>query len=396
MKKVAFIINVDWYFLLHWLDRVQAIRDSGYQVVIITRFSNPENFQRVKDAGFTCYEFKLTRKSVNPLLEARNIFRIYMLIKELSPEIVHAVTIKPVIYAGLVCRYLRIPFMGNITGLGSVFSSRSVFARLLKILVKRFYRLVFSNSNSLALFENGDDQNMFLQNRIITMESSVVISGAGIDLKKFSYDENHPHGTPVVLFASRMIVDKGIYDFIEAIEYLKAQRIPVKAQVAGILDEDALNCVHESQLNQWHDQGIVEWLGQCEDMPKLFRSSNVVVLPTKYGEGIPRVLIEAAAVGRPIVATDVTGCREIVKNEYNGLLVPAGDVKKLSCAIKKVISNTRKQREYGRNGRELVLKKFTKEKIIDQTIRAYTLIERKSRMPHIQDVMAEDHRSVSC
>jgi glycosyltransferase involved in cell wall biosynthesis len=375
MNKVAFIINVDWYFLLHWLDRAQAIRDSGYQVIIITRFSNPKNFQRIKNAGFICYEFKLIRKSVNPFLEARHLFRIYRLIKELSPEIVHAVTVKPIVYAGLVCRYLRIPFIGNITGLGSLFSGRSMFAGLLKILVKQFYRIVFINPHSLALFENGDDQDMFLQNRMTTTESSMVIPGAGIDLKKFSYDENYPQGTPVVLFASRMIVDKGIYDFIGAIEDLKARGIPVRGQIAGILDQDALNCVYESELKKWHELGIIEWLGHCEDMPKLFRSCNVVVLPTKYGEGIPRVLIEAAAVGRPVVATDVAGCREIVKNEYNGLLVPVGDVRKIGLAIEKIILNTNKQREFGRNGRDLVLKKFTKEKIIDQTIRAYSLLK---------------------
>jgi glycosyltransferase involved in cell wall biosynthesis len=375
MKKVAFIINVDWYFLLHWLDRAKAIRDSGYQVIIITRFSNKENFQRLKNAGFKCYEFKLMRKSINPFLEARNLLRIYMLIKELSPKIVHAVTVKPIVYAGLVCNYLRIPFIGSITGLGSVFSSRNVFVDLLKILVKQLYRMVFNNNHSLALFENGDDQKIFLKNRIINPESSRVMLGAGIDLKKFSYDENYPQGTPVVLFASRMIVDKGIYDFIGAIEYLKAKGIAVRAKIAGILDEDALNCVHESELKEWHNKGIVEWLGQCEDMPKLFRSSNVVVLPTKYGEGIPRVLIEAAAVGRPIVASDVAGCREIVKNEYNGFLVPIGDVKKISLAIEKIILNTDKQREFGRNGRDLVQKKFSKEKIIDQTIRAYNLLK---------------------
>ena len=165
MKKVAFIINVDWYFLLHWLDRAQAIKDSGCRVIIITRFSNKENFQRIKNAGFTCYESNLLRKSINPVIEAKNLFRIYMLIKELSPELVHAVTVKPVVYAGLVCRHLAISFIGSITGLGSVFSSRNIFARLLKILIKQFYRMVFKNKQSFALFENGDYSIYYLQKK---------------------------------------------------------------------------------------------------------------------------------------------------------------------------------------------------------------------------------------
>lgn len=374
-KKVVFIINVDWYLMLHWLDRIEAIRDDGYEVILITRFTDKENIQRLESAGFKCHELELIRKSVNPILEAKNFLRIYSLIEELSPDIVHAVTVKPIAYAGLVCKLLRIPFIGSITGLGRVFSGTGVSIGVLRIVVKYLYRRVFKNRHSLALFENFEDQTVFINNKIVTSESSQVIAGAGVDLEKFLFCEQYPQGTPVVLFAARMIAEKGIYDFIDAIENLKAQGIPVRAKVAGILDLDALNRVQESKLKEWHSRGVVEWLGQCDNMPELLRSSNVVVLPTKYGEGIPRVLIEAAAVGRPIVATDVAGCREIVKDEYNGFLVPVGDVKQISSAIQKIILSKEKQSQFGRNGRKLVLKTFTKEKIIAQTMTAYSLMK---------------------
>ena len=374
-KKVVFIINVDWYLMLHWLDRIEAIRDDGYEVILITRFTDKENIQRLESAGFKCHELELIRKSVNPILEAKNFLRIYSLIEELSPDIVHAVTVKPIAYAGLVCKLLRIPFIGSITGLGRVFSGTGVSIGVLRIVVKYLYRRVFKNRHSLALFENFEDQTVFINNKIVTSESSQVIAGAGVDPEKFLFCEQYPQGTPVVLFAARMIAEKGIYDFIDAIENLKAQGIPVRAKVAGILDLDALNRVQESKLKEWHSRGVVEWLGQCDNMPELLRSSNVVVLPTKYGEGIPRVLIEAAAVGRPIVATDVAGCREIVKDEYNGFLVPVGDVKQISSAIQKIILSKEKQCQFGKNGRELVLKTFTKEKIIDQTMNAYSLMK---------------------
>lgn len=374
-----FLITEDWYFWSHRLPLARAVRDAGFRVIIATRVHN--HSEQIKSEGFELIDLKLERRNKNILKELFSILEIIRIYRRIKPALVHHVTLKPVLYGSLAARICRVPCVVNaLAGLGFIFSGNGPKSFLLKRFLLLFYRYAFAGKNTIGIFQNPEDLEIFQDAGIIYNDNSFLIKGAGVDTSQFIYLPE-PDGQEIkILLASRLLWSKGVGEFVGAIGQLRGNGVRCKAILAGIPDRQNPHAIHESILEKWHKQGTVEWLGYRKDMAHVLSQSHMVVLPTTYGEGVPKILIEAASCGRPIVATDVPGCREIVRNKVNGLLVPTNSISVLVSAINTLIMNPDLRREMGINGRRIVETEFSEDIVIKQTMGVYNTLLHKAKL----------------
>lgn len=362
--KLLFLVTEDWYFVSHRLSLAVAAREAGYDVAVVTRAR--QHAEMIQKAGIRVIPFELSRRVGNPLLELMGLFFLY---RRERPDIVHHVALKPVFFGALACRLAGIPAQVNaVAGLGWLFISRSCTARCISSLVRWILARLLSAPCSRVIVQNPDDAEL-LKKAGVTKSNLRMIRGAGVDTSEFSPSPEPPEPICVVL-AARILWDKGVGEFVEAARQLKQDGVTARFVLVGDPDPDNPASVPEVTLHAWQKEKVVEWWGHRDDMVAVFHAAHVVCLPS-YREGLPKVLLEAAACGRPIVTTDVPGCREVVREGKNGLLVPARDAQALSEALLCLIKNPELRAEMGCRGREIVLKEFSSEKVIAQTLDLY-------------------------
>ncbi len=358
-----FVINVDWYFNLHWKDRVFSKMTSDFEVTVSyskTRAEDPEHLHEV-------LPLSLQRSSISPFSNLLSFFNAINILRDNHFDLIHSVTIKPNLYFGILARFYSIPILITIPGMGTTFSSHGLKFKLLRKFIRFLYRFAGKNEKSFFIFENNQDRTHFLKEKICSPWNSTIVSGSGIDLKEFIYsEETSPGPHPVkLLFAARLLKGKGLEDLIEAADLINTNERLVDLYVAGITDTDSTGTIPLTQIKRWHTDGKINYLGQVNDMPQLLSNCHIIALPTKYGEGLPRILLEANACGRPVITTDIAGCNDFVKDGYNGFLVNPGDVDGLSKAIEKLLDPI-KRKNMGLAGREKVEKSYSREHVIDQ------------------------------
>jgi glycosyltransferase involved in cell wall biosynthesis len=308
---------------------------------------------------------------MNPLKDMRSFLQIHAALMGVRPDIVHCITVKPNLYGGLASRLLGLKTILNVTGLGLAFSGKTSRTFISRQLIKQLYRLAANHPSCRIVFENPDDRAVFVRLGIGLPEHHIVIPGSGVDIDLFAYSPEAAAEEPVILFAGRLLWDKGLGDVVTAADLLRKQGHRFRLHVAGIVDTRSQNSIPLAQVRTWHEQSRINWLGERHDMPNVLAEANIVVLPTCYGEGVPRVLIEAAAVGRAIVATDVSGCRDIVRHEENGLLVEPGKPEQLARALERLLGDQRLRREFGLRGRRLVEEVFDQHRVIKRKLSLY-------------------------
>jgi glycosyltransferase involved in cell wall biosynthesis len=363
------LIPEDWYFWTHRRSIALAAKSDGFDVTIATRVHN--HGSAIKDAGFKLIPIRLRRGSRNPIQELLAIKDLISIYRRERPSIVHHVTIKSVLYGTLAAWIAQVPAVVNaIAGLGHVFVERGWRASVFRRLIILAYRIILNKKNMKVIVQNPDDMKTIIDAGIVSPEKIVLIRGAGVHLDEFFY-QPESDGIPVVMMAGRLLSNKGVNDLVEAGRLLRSKNIACRIVLAGLPDGENPKAISEETLKTWNRNNEIEWWGQRENMPEVLTQSSIVVLPTTYGEGIPKVLIEAAASGRPIVATDVPGCREIVRHEVNGLLVPPGNVQLLSEALSRLINDPNLRKRMGVNGREIAEKHFSEEKVVTQTLSVY-------------------------
>jgi glycosyltransferase involved in cell wall biosynthesis len=366
--KILFFITEDWFFCSHFINRAIEAQRQGYEVTVVTHVQNHGN--RIISCGFKLIPVELVRRGMNPLKELRLIGELIRIFKFVKPDLVHNIALKPIFYGSIAAFIARVPFIINApVGMGYVFSSEKRRAKFLRPLVLSVYRFLFSPAKVNVIFENPDDLQMMTSAGIVSCDRAILIRGAGVDLKLFS-PQPEVEGRPVVILAARMLWDKGVGEFVEAARILKQDGVECRMALIGDPDTGNPASIEKQTLYDWHVEGIVEWWGHRENMAEVFALSNIVVLPS-YREGLPKVLLEAASCGRPIVATDVPGCREIVHHNENGLLVPSHDSKSLAVAIKTLIENPKLRSSMGMRGREIVETEFSEEIVVRQTMACY-------------------------
>lgn len=373
MKKntLVFVINVDWYFHLHWLNRAKSAMARGYQVKLITNFSNDQIKEKLENSGIECFSWGLSRFSANPISGIFSIYSLNSILKKIRPNLIHAITIKPNVYISILSNFLKIPYVLSVTGTGIIFSSNHLREKIIRWIVVKLYQLKNNKVINNVIFENHFDKQRFVESGICNRETARVILGAGVDLNKYKYSREKLSSSIKILFASRLLKNKGLFYLIEACRQLRSDGKNFELHVAGLIDENSPNAIRAEQIAEWVDEGIIYWFGTSDKIPDLIAKSHIVVLPTYYGEGVPRILIEASACGRPIVATDIPGCREILHDQKNGLLIPVHDSIHLAGALATLMTNKKMRTDMGKAGRKIVEQSFSDTKVIDETLGIY-------------------------
>ncbi len=367
--RVLIVVNAEWYFLSHRLSLAKALRAKGCNVVVAA--SVERNSQGDIEAhGFRFVPLHLQRRSTELWREVACLWELYRLYRLERPDLVHNIAIKPVIYGSIAAKIANVPAVINtIPGLGYVFLQKGWRSDLLRLIVLAAYRIALWGKKVYAIFQNPDDRKFFISERLITSDRAVLIRGSGVDTFQFAPSPELP-GKPVVLLASRLLWDKGVGELVEAGCQLNGAGVSCRVVLVGTPDPENPKSIPLETIKAWQSEGIIEWWGLRNDMPEVLKMASIVVLPS-YREGVPKVLLEAAATGRPIVATDVPGCREVVRHGDNGLLVPARDPSALADAIKTLLENKPLRTRMGIRSREIAVSEFSEERVIEETLNVY-------------------------
>lgn len=370
-----FVVTEDWYFMSHRLPLARAALAAGYEVLVATRLV--DHADRIRQEGFLPIGLqKMRRGGRNPLGELASIAELAALYRRYRPDIVHHIAIKPVLYGAIAARLAKVPaVVNNLAGLGFVFSSTSRKAAWIRPAITAFLGFALKRRGTLTIVQNSDDARVLASHIGVSTDSIRLIKGSGVDMAKYppSRQETSP---PMVLLASRMIWDKGIRDFVAMAAQLRGQGVDARFVLLGSPDPGNPDSIPQSVLEGYNAEGCVEWWGHRDDMHAIINSAALVCLPTTYGEGIPKILIEAAAGACAIVTYDVPGCREIVVDGDNGLLVPRGDVARLTAAVRELLDDPSRRTAMGLNGRKRVQAEFTQEHVIAQTLATYRELDR--------------------
>lgn len=367
-RRILFLVTEDWYFCSHRLMLAREARRKGFNVIVATRVTS--HGKQIEEEGFKLVPIKISRSSKNPLKELVFLWELIKIYKAERPDIVHHVAMKPALYGSIAARVTKVPHVINaLAGMGYIFISNQWQAVLLRKFISNAFRLLLNHSTSRVILQNPDDIRLMVQSGVLNPERIVLIRGSGVDTQVFSYS-NEPLGVPIVVLASRMLWDKGVGEFVKAASLLRKKGVKARFVLVGVTDPENPAAVPFSTLEAWRRSGVVEWWGRREDMPKVFSDAHIVCLPS-YREGLPKVLIEAAACGRPIVATDVPGCREIVLHGKNGFLCPPHDSVALAESIERLIEDPVLRHNMGLKGRELAVSEFSAEQVISQTLALY-------------------------
>jgi len=375
MKSILYLVTEDWYFWSHRKILAERTLKEGYKVIVAT---NPGDYtDKITAIGIEVVPITMARSVATPIKEINSILKLVEINKKYKPDLVHNISLKPILLGSIAARIAGVPRVINAyTGLGYIFISSSWSSLIFKKVVTPFLSLLFKREQFYSIVQNKDDEALLMDEGLIKTEKYSLICGAGVDTSHFKYTPEEPTDTPIVMFASRLLIDKGVREFIEACKILKARNTCANYVVVGDVDEDNPSSISKAELNGWLNDQLFEWWGHRDDMYDVICSANVVCLPS-YREGLPKILLEAASVGRAIVTTDVPGCRSIVTNKINGLIVNAKDAISLADAMESLICSPASRIEMGRAGRTMVENKFNVNIINQQTIDLYASILNK-------------------
>lgn len=373
-KKILYVDNRVSYVVSHRLPLLQAARERGFEVHVTTLTEGDAS--RLEAAGFAYHEISTRGRSNNPFDEVGLIYKLSRLYRRLEPDLVHHVTLRSILYGGTAARLASRPsVVDSVTGLGYLFSGSSWRVRLARRGVLLVLRGIMRHPQHRVIFQNPDDARLFRRAGIVPEERAVLIKGSGVSLDAFPL-RPFPNGqeAPAVLMASRLLWHKGVGEFVEAARRLQAEGVEARFLLAGGHDPDNPAAIPRRVLERWHEEEVIEWLGYCDDMPALLAGVSLVCLPSYYREGVPKVLIEAAATGRPIVATRMPGCKEIVQDGVTGLLVPPQDSRALAEAIGQLVQDPERAEAMGHRGREHVRAAFSLEHVVNRTLQTYRAV----------------------
>ena len=372
MAKVLMVAHWDWVLYNFRLPLARALREKGFEVIFVCPYG--EYVPKLKEEGFCWIHWAIVRRSLNPVRELIAILHLASIYQREQPQIVHHFTIKPNLY-GSIAAFLTGTrgVINTFEGLGFLFSEYPL-AISLRSVVLPIAKLAFKASKGWCIFLNQQDLETCLRLKLILPERAIVITSIGVDTKKFRpnhefLSNNHEHPI-VVLMAARLLWDKGVREFVEAARVLKARGLQVEFWLAGKPDNGNPMCVPEEFLKKWQEEGLINWLGHRDDMPNLLQQVDIAVLPS-YHEGVPRFLLEAAACGLPLVATDIEGCRVVVRDGVNGFLVPVKDPYALADAIETLIKKPELRRQMGIASRKIVEAEFDERIILNKWLALY-------------------------
>lgn len=368
VPRLLFVITEDWFFTSHFVERAVAAKQAGYEVAVATRVRL--HGEQISNSGIEIFPIEFSRRGLNPITEIRTAWRLRHIVRKFAPDVIHNIALKPVVVGTLGERLAGHRRIVNApVGMGYLFSSQDRRATLLRPVFLFILRRFLNPVGSQVIIENPDDYSSLIDQKMVRPDSLTLIKGAGVNTKLFVFMPE-PAEPVVVTLVARMLRDKGIAEFVEAAALIQKSRPGTIFQLIGMPDEGNPTSFSLAQLEDWVNSGVVNWLGHQDNIAKHLAKSHIICLPS-YREGLPKSLIEAVACGRPIVATDVPGCREVVSHGINGLLVQPRDSHALADALMILISDKSLRERMGLLGRERAENEFSSEIIISQTLCVY-------------------------
>ncbi len=361
------------FFISHRMIVAEAAHARGFEVHVAAP-PDSRHEPALQAAGLIFHPLRMNRGWQAPLGEVRALTRIWRLVRRLKPDLVHLVSIKPVIYGGLAARLASVPaVVAAITGLGLPFSGTSLAIRAMRPVFKGLYALSFRHPNLRVIFQNHDDRAVFERDNLVRPGDIVMIKGCGVDLTQFRPSTEPMPSPPVVIFSARLLAEKGLNEFAEAARLLKAEGVAARFMIVGRYDDQNPTGISPERMAEWVDEGLVEYCGFSTAMDDTLRQADIACLPS-YGEGMPRSLMEAAATGLPMVTTTAPGCREAVIPGETGMLVPVRDARALAEALRPLILDPALRRRMGAAARRQAIAEFSATDFIAQSLAAYDAV----------------------
>ena len=374
-RTLLFVVNVDWAFLSHRLPIALEAQRQGYQVHIATGLT--DRLDELHNHGLVVHPLALDRNSVGLGNAWRTVVQLWQVFKVVRPDVVHLVTIKPVLLGGAVARLAGVPaVVAAVPGLGFVFMASGAKAAVRRSLVRAMYRVALGHRNLKVVFQNPDDRASLAKLANLPNSKVEMIRGSGVNLTQYNHTPLPP-GVPVVLLAARLLADKGVREFVQAARLLRQQGVAARFCLVGSVDQANPTSLTDAELAQWANEGVVELWGQRSDMPEVLSAAHLVVLPS-YREGLPKVLLEAAACARAVVTTDVPGCRDAIDQGVTGVLIQVRNAAALADAIEGLINDPTRCRAMGTAGRALAERGFDVRQVVAAHLRIYQELIDKS------------------
>lgn len=368
--KVVLFANTDWYLWNFRRSLALALREAGHDVLLLS--PQGEYGGKLRALGLDWQPLPMDRRSLNPVREAQLLLHLVRFLRRERPDVVHGFTIKCAVYGSLAARAAGVPARVNaVAGMGYVFTSDSLKARMLRPVVRMLLRAALGGRGARLILQNPDDVALFQQARLVNAGQVRLIPGSGVDTIRFSPGTARSGGArPRVLLPARLLWDKGLAEYAQAARLLHERSVPVDLLLAGQPDPGNPAAVPEATVRGWVEAGLLQWLGHVDDMPALLRSVDIVALPS-YREGLPKGLIEAGASGCALIATDVPGCREVVRHEVDGLRVPPRDAVALADAIERLVRDGDLRARLAAAAREKAVAEYDERLVVARTMAVY-------------------------
>lgn len=361
--KIAIVLNTSWNIYNFRLNLIRKFLAEGHEVHTIAPYD--EYTPYLTEAGCIHHTIKMDSRGANPIKDSALILELLLLYLKIRPGVVLHYTIKPNVYGSLAAALLGIPVINNVCGLGTVFLKKNIVSFIAVFLYKISFRFA-----QKVFFQNSDDLKLFVDNKLVSAEAADLVPGSGVDLEKFKPMEYRRNATFTFLLISRLITDKGVLEYIEAVKKLKAMGLKACFQILGAKDPEHKRGIKLSVIDEWIRTNTIEYLGTTDDVRHYINRADCIVLPS-YREGTPRTLLEAASSCKPIIATDVPGCNHVVTNEYNGLLCKIKDADDLAAKMQEMAGfEDSKLKQFGLNGRLKIQAEYDESLVINKYLSA--------------------------
>ena len=378
-KKVLLVANWDWVLYNFRLALAKTLMRHGYEVVYVC--PRGQYIGQIEAEGIRWVDWPLSRRSLNPLGEIRSIRTLAQIYRDEDPSLIHHDTIKPNFYGSIAvsmnregrAEKSRLQVINTFMGLGYLFSKHRK-ATLLRRLLLPLIRYALRKSQAFTVFSNQRDLNTFVDLKLLPADKMRVMVSECVDVNRFQPngqqqdDEQRPYR---VLMAARLLWDKGVKEFVEASRLLRGSNQPIEFWLAGMPDKANPAWVPEQKLQSWEDEKLIRWLGHCDDMPDLLKNVDIATLPTHYNEGLPRFLVESAASGLPLIATDIPACRAIVRDGVNGIIIPSHDGQALANAIIRLLEDDTLRTQMSQASRNIAIEEYNEKRVLDGWLELY-------------------------
>jgi glycosyltransferase involved in cell wall biosynthesis len=369
--RIAIVLNTSWNIYNFRLNFLRALIAQGYEIHTIAPEDDYTNYLR--DIGCIHHNVKMDSRGANPIKDSALIFELLLIYKRVKPDIILHYTIKPNVYGTIAASILKIPVINNVCGLGTVFLKDNLVSFIAIFLYKVSFRFA-----SKVFFQNPDDLKLFIDKKLVKPTAVDLVPGSGIDLKKFQPMPFKRNKKFTFLLISRLITDKGILEYIEAIKKLRSSGMDAHFQILGAMDPEHKRGIKKETIDEWIHSNTVEYLGTTNDVRQFITDADCIVLPS-YREGTPRTLLEAASSSKPIVATNVPGCNHVVENNFNGLLCNIKDADDLANKMKHMASLADDKLEaFGKNGRRKMEAEYDESVVINKYLAALKQLKKAS------------------